>query len=74
LTCQRFPGICEIIGTFLGLLLILYTKRKWLYTSVFNIVASFISLAVHLIPPNGKTRRRCHGNPNSPPNLLRRLV
>jgi hypothetical protein len=60
-------GICEIIGTFLGLLLILYTKRKWLYTSVFNIVASFISLAVHLIPPNGKRKTSSSWQPELSP-------
>jgi hypothetical protein len=49
-------GICEIIGTFIGLLLILCTRRKWLYTSIFNIVASFISLSVHFIPKDGKNK------------------
>lgn len=47
-------GICEIIGTFIGLWLILNTEQKWLYTSIFNIIASFISLSAHLIPPDGK--------------------
>jgi hypothetical protein len=47
-------GICEIIGTFIGLWLILNTERKWLYASIFNIVASIISLSANLIPPNGK--------------------
>lgn len=34
--------------------MILYTKRKWLYTSILNIIASFISLAVHLTPANSE--------------------
>ncbi|CAO1388922.1 unnamed protein product [Diamesa serratosioi] len=44
-------GVCEIIGTFIGLFLILKTSRKWLWTSIFNIVASFVALSAHLIPP-----------------------
>lgn len=46
-------GVCEIIGTFIGLFLILKTSRKWLWTSIFNIVASFVALSAHLIPPTG---------------------
>ncbi|CRL01672.1 CLUMA_CG014891, isoform A [Clunio marinus] len=45
-------GICEITGTFIGLWLILNTRRKWLYTSIINFIASFISLSAHLIPAN----------------------
>lgn len=47
-------GCCEIIGVFCGLLLILYTKRKWLYTGVFNIVAGFIAYSAWLIPLDSK--------------------
>ncbi|KAL7045755.1 hypothetical protein ACKWTF_002324 [Chironomus riparius] len=43
-------GVCEIIGTFIGLWLIMTTHRKWLYAGIFNFIASFISLGAHFIP------------------------
>ncbi|CAO1398262.1 unnamed protein product [Diamesa serratosioi] len=43
-------GLCEIIGTFIGLLLIMHTTRKWLWTSIFNIIASIVGLSALLIP------------------------
>lgn len=46
-------GLCEIIGTFIGLWLIMTTHRKWLYAGIFNFIASFISLGAHLIPTDG---------------------
>lgn len=46
-------GLCEILGTFLGCYLILNTTRKWLWTSIMNIVASLIALSVHFIPSSG---------------------
>jgi hypothetical protein len=47
-------GICEIIGTFIGLFLILNTKYKWQLAGFFNIISSFISLSAWLIPSTGK--------------------
>lgn len=47
-------GLCEIIGTFIGLLLILHTTRKWLWTSIFNIIASFVGMSALIIPSTGK--------------------
>lgn len=45
-------GICEIIGTFIGLYLILNTSRKWLWACLLNIAASFIEYSALLIPPS----------------------
>lgn len=43
-------GISEIIGTFIGLYLILNTTKKWMWTSLLNIFASFIEYSALLIP------------------------
>lgn len=43
-------GISEIIGTFIGLYLILRTTRKWLFTSLLNIVTSLIALSAVFVP------------------------
>ncbi|KAL9896733.1 organic cation transporter protein isoform 1-T1 [Glossina fuscipes fuscipes] len=43
-------GICEIIGTFIGLALILATTRKWLWTGLFNIIAGLIAYTCWLMP------------------------
>lgn len=43
-------GACEILGVLCGLLLILYTKRKWMYTGLFNIVGGLIAYSAWLIP------------------------
>uniref|UniRef100_A0A1A9ZDJ5 Major facilitator superfamily (MFS) profile domain-containing protein n=1 Tax=Glossina pallidipes TaxID=7398 RepID=A0A1A9ZDJ5_GLOPL len=45
-------GICEIIGTFIGLALILATTRKWLWTGLFNIIAGLIAYTCWLVPHN----------------------
>lgn len=45
-----FTGMSEIVGTFIGLYLILHTTRKWLWASLFNIVTSVIALAAVLVP------------------------
>ncbi|XP_075145197.1 organic cation transporter protein isoform X2 [Haematobia irritans] len=51
-------GISEIIGTFIGLFLILKTKRKWIWTGIFNVVAGCIAymgwLVPHDIPIDGR--------------------
>lgn len=43
-------GISEIVGTFIGLYLILKTTRKWLLTSALNIITSLIALSAVLVP------------------------
>lgn len=47
---MKISGSCEIIGTFCGLFLILYTERKWMWTGIFNIIAGFIAYTAWLIP------------------------
>ncbi|CRL07715.1 CLUMA_CG020669, isoform A [Clunio marinus] len=43
-------GTSEIIGTFIGLILILHTTQKWLWTSLLNILASIISISAIFVP------------------------
>ncbi|XP_005188240.1 organic cation transporter-like protein isoform X2 [Musca domestica] len=43
-------GISEIIGTFIGLFLILKTTRKWIWTGLFNILAGCIAYTAWLVP------------------------
>lgn len=43
-------GVSEIIGTFIGLTLILFTTRKWLWTSLLNIVTSLIMFSANFVP------------------------
>lgn len=50
----KISGSCEIIGTFCGLFLILYTERKWMWTGIFNILAGFIAYTAWLIPLDSK--------------------
>lgn len=47
-------GVCEIIGTFIGLYLILNSSRKWLWTGIWNVVAGLAACTIWLIPPSGK--------------------
>lgn len=43
-------GIAEIIGTFIGLYLILNTSRKWFWSSALNIIAALIEYSAIIIP------------------------
>jgi hypothetical protein len=43
-------GLCEILGTFIGLFLIMTSANKWQWTSLFNIIGGFIAFTVWLIP------------------------
>lgn len=43
-------GVCEILGTFIGLYLILNTKQKWMWASVLNIATSLIAFSSPLVP------------------------
>lgn len=47
-------ALCEITGVLCGLSLILFTRRKWLYTGLFNIFAGMISYSAWLIPNDSK--------------------
>lgn len=52
--CFSISGACEIIGVFCGLLLILFTKRKWMWTGLFNILAASIGYCAWLIPDDSE--------------------
>lgn len=56
--------MCEILGVLCGLLLILYTRRKWLYTGLFNVIAGLIAYSAWLIPLD----RKLHSFPLKPFN------
>ncbi|KAJ6649670.1 Organic cation transporter-like protein [Pseudolycoriella hygida] len=43
-------GACEIVGTFIGLYLILNTERKWTYMSQLNILMSAIAFSANYLP------------------------
>ena len=55
-------GLSEIIGTFIGLFLILKTTRKWLWTGLFNVVAGCIAYLGWLVPNNSKYHVGRHRN------------
>ncbi|BFF90002.1 solute carrier family 22 member 3 [Drosophila madeirensis] len=48
-----FAGLSEMIGTFIGLFLIMKTTRKWLWTGLFNMVAGCIAYCGWLVPKPG---------------------
>lgn len=43
-------GAAELAGTFIGLLLILYTEHKWVWTSLLNIFTSLVAFAANFVP------------------------
>lgn len=43
-------GAAELAGTFIGLLLILHTTQKWLWTSLLNVVTSLIAISANFVP------------------------
>lgn len=45
-------GACEILGTVLGLGLILFTERKWFWAGLSNIVGSLLTCLVWITPPD----------------------
>lgn len=47
-------GICELIGVFFGLFLIMTSKRKWLWIGMFNIIAGCIAFTAWMIPTTCK--------------------
>ncbi|XP_030562508.1 solute carrier family 22 member 3 [Drosophila novamexicana] len=46
-------GFSEMIGTFIGLYLIMNTTRKWLWAGIFNIVAGCFAWCCWLVPKPG---------------------
>ncbi|XP_001359431.4 solute carrier family 22 member 3 isoform X1 [Drosophila pseudoobscura] len=48
-----FAGLSEMIGTFIGLFLIMKTTRKWLWTGLFNMIAGCIAYCGWLVPKPG---------------------
>lgn len=46
----ELTGACEILGVIFGLLLILYTKRKWMFTGLFNIIGGLIAYSAWIVP------------------------
>ncbi len=44
-------GFSELIGMSIGLYLILYTRRKWIWVGLLNIMAGLCTYTVWLIPP-----------------------
>lgn len=59
---SQISGACEILGVFCGLILILYTKRKWMWTGLFNIVGGLVAYTAWLIPTDRKTFLRFHSS------------
>lgn len=43
-------GVAELLGTFIGLYLILNSTRKWLWTSLLNILTSIIAFSAIFVP------------------------
>lgn len=51
--CFRL-GMSEIVGVFIGLYLILYTKRRWLWTGIISITAGCFAYLTWMIPNDRK--------------------
>ena len=47
-------GICEIIGTFIGLYLILYTSKKWFITGMMNVIGGACAYIAFYVPISSK--------------------
>lgn len=43
-------GFSEVVGMFIGLYLILYTRRKWIWVGILNVIAGLCTYTVWLIP------------------------
>lgn len=43
-----------MIGAFTGLFFIMFTKRKWLWTGLFNVFAGLAAFSAWWIPVDGK--------------------
>lgn len=51
-------GFSEIVGVFIGLYLILYTKRRWLWSGILSITAGSVAYLSWMIPNDCKLTRR----------------
>ncbi|XP_036322613.1 solute carrier family 22 member 3 [Rhagoletis pomonella] len=51
-------GFSEILGIFLGLYFILYTRRRWLWCGQLMIVAGTVTYLIWLVPSSLKSSRR----------------
>lgn len=49
-------GVSEIAGVFIGLLLILHTTRKWLWTGAFNVIAGCFAYTAWAIPASSNIK------------------
>lgn len=47
-------GFAEMIGVFLGLALILYTRRRWLWVGYIMTAAGLLTYMVWLVPHKSK--------------------
>ncbi|XP_029715576.2 organic cation transporter protein isoform X1 [Aedes albopictus] len=45
-------GASEMLGCFVGLFLIMFTKEKWLWTGLFNVVGGLVAFTAWWIPPD----------------------
>lgn len=45
-------GFSEMFGVFIGMYLILYTRRRWLWTGLFSITAGVMAYLTWFIPDN----------------------
>lgn len=45
-----------MFGVFIGMYLILYTRRRWLWTGLFSIVAGGLAYLTWFIPDNCKIK------------------
>ncbi|XP_058464629.1 solute carrier family 22 member 21 [Malaya genurostris] len=51
-------GASEIIGTFIGFCLIMYTTKKWFWAGLFNVVGGLVTYLAWVIPPEVMGVRR----------------
>lgn len=51
---HRQKGFSEMFGVFIGMYLILYTRRRWLWTGLFSMAAGVLAYLTWLIPENRK--------------------
>lgn len=50
-------GFSELIGMLIGLYLILYTRRKWIWVGILNAIAGLCTYTVWLIPPTSNIKK-----------------